>query len=141
MWKNDFLHTIKPSKDRKLLDNEDMAYEFFRLIMRKDIRHLLHLFTEDAALDEPFSKPEDRGRRVNSLIVITTRIYDLLSYPSGYQKSRIEEQCIECYYNKDDVMCTFRKGQEITIRFMFKFGQDKSNSNNRKIKFLCIELR
>jgi hypothetical protein len=36
MWKNDFLHAIKPSKDRKLLDNEDMAYEFFRLILRKD---------------------------------------------------------------------------------------------------------
>lgn len=128
MWKNDFLHTITPSRDRKLLDNEDMAYEFFRLILRKDIRHLLHLFTKDAAIDEPFSKPKDRGWRVNSLIVATIRIYDLLRYPSDYQKSRIEEQCIECYYNKNDVMCTFRRGREITIRFVFKFGYDNSNS-------------
>ena len=141
MWKNDYLHTNKLGKDRKLLDKEDMAYEFFRLILRKDIRHLLHLFTKDAAIDEPFSKPEDRGLSVDSLIITSMRIYDLLRYPSVCEKSRIEEQRIECYYNKNDVMCTFRRGQEITIRFMFKFGQDKSNSNNRKIKFLCIELR
>jgi hypothetical protein len=76
-----------------------------------------------------------------SIITTTMRIYDLLRYPSGFEKSRIEEQCIECYYNKNDVMCTFRRGHEITIRFMFKFSHDKSNSNNRRINFLCIELR
>lgn len=78
IWKNDFLHTIKPSNDRKLLDNEDMAYdEFFRLILRKDIRHLLHLFTKDAAIDEPFSKLEDRGLMVNSLIITTMKNFEL----------------------------------------------------------------
>jgi hypothetical protein len=143
MWKKDYLYTIKPSKDRKLLDNEDLVYEYFSLIMRKDIRHLLHLFIEDAAVDEPFSKPEDRGSMVNILMMTTMKIYDLLRYPPAYEKSRIEEQCIECYYNKNDIMCTFRRGQEISIRFMFKFdydSKDKSDSNNRRIKFLSIEL-
>ncbi len=82
-------------KDRELLDNEDLAYEYFRLIMRKDIRHLPHLFMEDAAVDEPFSKPDGRGLRVNTLITTAMRIYDL----SGYEKSRIKEQ---------HTMCTFR---------------------------------
>ena len=136
MWKNDFLHTIKPSKDRKLLDNEDMAYEIFRLIMRKDIRHLLHLFTEDAAIDERFSKRDERGLRVKTVIMTTMRIYELLRYRG--------EQCIECYYNnnKNDVMCTFRRGQEIIIRFTFKFGYDSKDKShfNRRIKFLHIEL-
>jgi len=133
MWKNDYLHTIKSSKDRKLLDNEDMVYEYFSLIMRKDIRHLLHLFTEDAALDEPFSKRDDRGLGVKT-VIMTMRIYDLLRYRA--------EQCIECYYNKNDVMCTFRRGQEIIIRFTFKFGYDSKDKShfNRRIKFLHIEL-
>jgi len=133
MWKNDYLHTIKSSKDRKLLDNEDLVYEYFSLIMRKDIRHLLHLFTEDAALDEPFSKRDDRGLGVKT-VIMTMRIYDLLRYRT--------EQCIECYYNKNDVMCTFRRGQEIIIRFTFKFGYDSKDKSrfNRRIKFLHIEL-
>jgi hypothetical protein len=134
MWKNDYLHTIKSSKDRKLLDNEDLVYEYFSLIMRKDIRHLLHLFTEDPALDEPFSKQDDRGLRVKTVITTMMRIYDLLRYPG--------EQCIECYYNKNDVMCTFRRGHEIIIRFTFKFGYDSKDKShfNRRIKFLHIEL-
>jgi hypothetical protein len=122
MWKNDYLHTIKSSKDRELLDNEDLAYEYFRLIMRKDIRQLLHLFTEDAAIDEPFSKPDGRGLMVNTLIMTAMRIYDLL-HASVYEKSRIEEQCVECYYNKNQVMCTFRRGQEIIIRFIYRLRQ------------------
>jgi ketosteroid isomerase-like protein len=133
MWKNDYLHMIKSSKDRKLLNNEDLVYEYFSLIMRKDIRHLLHLFTEDAAIDEPFSKRDDRGLRVKT-VIMTMRIYDFLRYRG--------EQCIECYYNKNDVMCTFRRGQEIIIRFTFKFGydsKDKSHFNGR-INSLYIEL-
>jgi hypothetical protein len=121
MWKNDYLHPIKSCKDRILLDNEDLVYEYFRLIMRKDIRHLLDLFTEDAAIHEPFSEPEDRELRVNSLIMTTMRIYALLHYPV-YEKSRIVEQCIECYYYKNYITCTFQRGQEIIIRFIFKFA-------------------
>src|SRR5215469_14311690 len=133
MWKNDYLHTIKSSKDRKLLDNEDLVYEYFSLIMRKEIRHLLHLFTEDATLEEPFSIRNDRGLGVKT-VIMTMRIYDLLRYRA--------EQCIECYYNKNDVMCTFRRGQEIIIRFTFKFGYDSKDKShfNRRIKFLHIEL-
>lgn len=132
------LSTHDQIRDRELLDNEDLAYEYFRLIMRKDTRQLLHLFTEDAAIDEPFIKPEARGSRVNTLIMPAMRIYDLLNHASGYEKSRIEEQCIDCYYNKNHVMCTFRRGQEIIIRFIFKFGYD--SKDNRRIKCLRIEL-
>lgn len=55
----------KPSRDRIRLDNEDLVYEYFRLTLRKDIHHLLDLFTEDAIIHEPFSKHEDSGLKVN----------------------------------------------------------------------------
>jgi hypothetical protein len=139
--KNDCLHVIKPNRDRILLDNEDLVYDYFRLTLRKDIRHVLDLFTEDAIIHEPFSKPEDSGLKVNTIIMITTRLYDLLHRPYSYEKSRIE--WIDCYHNKNHVTCTFRSEQEIMIQFIFKFcydSKDKSYSNNRRINFLCIQL-
>ncbi|MGC2680847.1 MAG: hypothetical protein WA323_03195, partial [Candidatus Nitrosopolaris sp.] len=112
-----------------------------RLTLRKDIRHVLDLFTEDAIIHEPFSKPEDSGLKVNTIIMITKRLYDILHCPYSYEKSRIE--WIDCYHNKNYVTCIFRSEQEILIQFLFKFGydsKDKSHSNNRRINFLCIQL-
>ena len=68
--KNDCLNVIKPNRDRILLDNEDLVYDYLRLTLRKDIRHVLDLFTEDAIIHEPFSKPEDSGLKVNTIIMI-----------------------------------------------------------------------
>src|SRR5215468_3145507 len=44
---------IKPPFD------EDIIYEYFRLIRTKDIYRLLDLFVDDAIIHEPFSKSED----------------------------------------------------------------------------------
>ena len=145
MWKNDYLCPIKLSKDRILLDNEDLVYEFFRLILRKDTRRLLDLFVEDAEIHQPFFKQEeDIEIAADALIMTARRIYDLLTwYPDGHEKSKIEKRCIECYYNKNNVTCIFRVGQKVTIQFSFKLGydgKDKSHSNNRKIRFLDIQL-
>jgi hypothetical protein len=125
--KNDCLHVIKPNRDRIRLDNEDLVYEYFRLTLRKDIRHLLDLFTEDAIIHEPFSKQEDSGLKVNTIIMITMRLYDLLHCRYPYEKSRID--WIDCYYNKDHVTCT--SGQKIIIRSIFKFGHDSKDKDIR----------
>ena len=138
--KNDCLNVIKPNRDRILLGNEDLVYDYFRLTLRKDIRHVLDLFTEDAIIHEPFSKPEDSGLKVNTIIMITMRLYDLLHCPNCYE-NRIE--WIDCYHNNNHVTCTFRSGQKIIIRSIFKFGynsKDKFHSNNRRINFLHIQL-
>jgi hypothetical protein len=129
MWRNDYLNPIKLSKDRILLENEDLVYEYFRLISRKDVRHLLDLFTEDAVIDEPFSKSEDGGLKVNYFIMTVLRIYDMV---------QIEEVFISSL-NQISVICTSRQR---TIRFLFTFGydgKDKSHSN-RRIKFLRIQF-
>jgi len=139
--KNDCLHVIKPNRDRIRLDNEDLVYDYFRLTLRKDIRHVLDLFTEDVIIHEPFSKPEDSGLKVNTIIMITMRLYDLLQCPYPYGKSRIE--WIDCYHNKDHVTCLFRSGQKIIIRSIFKFGydgKDQFDSINRRINFFHIQL-
>jgi hypothetical protein len=127
------------------LDNEDLVYDYFRLTLRKDIRHVLDLFTENAIVHEPFSKQapsasEDSGLKVDTIVITTARLYDLLHFHFYYEKARIE---IDCYHNKNHVTCTFRSGEEIIIRSIFKFGYNskgKSHSNNRRINFLEIQL-
>ena len=139
--KHNCLHVIKPNKDRIRLDNEDLVYDYFRLTLRKDIRHVLDLFTEDAIIHEPFSKPVDSGLKVNTIMMIATKLYDLLHCPHYYEESRIEY--IDCYHNKNHVTCTFRSGEEIIIRSIVKFGydsKDKPHSNNRRINFLRIQF-
>ena len=135
--KNDCLNVIKPNRDRILLDNEDLVYDYFRLTLKKDIHHVLDLFTEDAIIHEPFSKQEESGLKANIITMITMRLYDLLHCPNCYE-NRIES--IDCYHNKNHVTCTFRSGQKIIIRSIFKFGyesKDKFHSKNRRINF-CI---
>ena len=139
--KNDCLHVIKPNRERMRLDNEDLVYDYFRLTLRKDIRHVLDLFTEDAIIHEPFTKPEDSGLKVNTIIMVTMRLYDLLHCHYPYENSRIE--WIDCYHNKDHVTCAFRSGQKIVIQSIFKFGydsKDKCGKNNRRINFFHIQL-
>jgi hypothetical protein len=143
MWKNDYLCPIKLSKDRILLDNEDLVYEYFRLILRKDPRRLLDLFVEDAEIHQPFFKQEeDIEIGAGALIMTARRIYDLLAwYPHPHEKSKIEKRCIECYYNKNNATCIFRLGQNVIIQFIFKFGYgDKSHPNNRRISFFGMQL-
>jgi hypothetical protein len=145
MWKNDYLCPMKLSKERILLDNEDLVYEYFRLILRKDARRLLDLFVEGAEIHQPFFKQEeDIEIGANAVIMTARRVYDLLAwYPHTHEKSKIEKRRIECYYNKNNATCIFRVGQKIIIQFIFKLGHDgndKSHSNNRKIWFLDIQL-
>ena len=130
---------IRHFTDRILLTYEDLVYEYFRLTLRRDIRHLLDLFTEDAAIHEPFSKPEERMLKVSTLIMTTIIMFDLLHNP--VEKSRIER--IDCHYNKNRVTCTLPAGQEIIIRFIFKFGydsKDRLHLNNKRINFMQIQV-
>jgi hypothetical protein len=90
------LHVIKPNRDRIRLDNEDLVWDYFRLTLRKDIRHVLDLFTDDAIIHEPFSRLENSELKVNTIIMITMRLYDLLHCPYS---SQIE--WIDCYHNKN----------------------------------------
>lgn len=123
--------------DSMRLAYEDLVYEYLRLTLRKDIRHLLYLFAEDATIHEPFTKLKDRRAKVNTMILTTIIIYDLIQNRVTYEKSRIE--CIDCYYNKIHITCTLPTGQGIIIRFVFKFGYDRLLFN-RRIKLLHIEL-
>jgi ketosteroid isomerase-like protein len=42
-----------------LQSDRDIVFEYFRRITDKDIPGLLELFTDDAVVYEPFSKPDD----------------------------------------------------------------------------------
>src|SRR5215471_14274529 len=55
---------VKPPYD------EDIVYEYFRLIKTKDIYRLLDLFMDDAIIHEPFSKSDDGNGRLQGKTAI-----------------------------------------------------------------------
>jgi hypothetical protein len=135
MWKNDHLQIIKTHKDRILLEEEDLVYEYFRLVSRRDIHHFLNLFTEDAIIHDMFRKEVYKIADGNSLLMTMMTIY----YRPAYEKVP-SEWYIDCYYYNEShrsITCALSTVQKIKILFTFKFDYD-SNSNNRRIKFLHI---
>lgn len=148
MWKNDYLSssTIRSSKDRILLEEEDLVYEYFRLISMKDICHFLNLFTEDAIIHDPFSKRGYRAADVSPLIMtmMMIRMCDLMYYHPAYEKPP-KKWYIDFYHNENQssITCEFMARHKIEIIFTFEFGYDhvvKSSSDNKRIKFLQILL-
>jgi hypothetical protein len=147
MSKNDYLSSssiIKSRKDRILLEEEDLVYEYFRLMARKDIHHFLNLFTKDAIIHDPFSKRGYRAANASHIIItMMMRMYDLMYYHPSYQKLP-NKWYIDCYHNENcSITCEFRTVHKIKILFTFKFGydhEDKYSPNNMRIKFLHILL-
>jgi hypothetical protein len=146
MWKNDYLPSssiIKSRKDRILLEEEDLVYEYFRLMARKDIHHFLNLFTEDVIIHDSFSNREYRAANVSHMIMtMMMRIYHLMYYHPACEKLPSKWH-IDCCHNENHslITCEFRTVHKIKILFTFRFSHgDKSSSNNRRINFLHILL-
>lgn len=145
MWKNHYLSSsvIKSRKDRIFLEDEDLVYEYFRLVSRKDIRHSLNLFSKDAVIHEPFTEKEGQGLSVKPLIMTIMRIHDLMHY-SPYEKLHIE--WLDRYHNENhrSISCALTVQRSKKILFNFKLGydndNDKSNLRNRRIKFLKVQF-
>lgn len=134
--------SIRPSKDRRMLDNEDVLIQYFALLSGGKIDRLLELFTDDAVIYEPFSKAgelrgkeaiEDflkiaamiaRGVKCHHVVVINRNIRD------GQKKRSMS------------AICAFGAGDgAIKMHFNIQFGsEDPRNVEYNKIRSLSIGL-
>lgn len=124
-----------PEKGR-VLTEEDIVSEYFKLITNKDIDGLLNLFAHDAVIYEPFSNVEG-GLRGRSAIEPFLRVV-LMANENLQPEIVIEKR--ESNKNKVTALVTFEKGDKVTGRFTFEFDSGNISEPDKKIKTLRIHF-
>jgi hypothetical protein len=131
---------IKPPFD------EDIVYEYFRLIRTKDIYRLLDLFVDDAIIREPFSKSEDSkgGLQGKNAIEYFLRVAMMAS--AGLREEvEIEKPKLRRGNDTNQVIAyvTFERGGKLRGKFTFELGSEEncnSLQKQKKIKSLDIQF-
>jgi hypothetical protein len=117
------------------LRNEDLVFQYFKLIEDKDIDGILDLFDYDAVVFEPFSK--SKGLRGKASIEPFLKVAAMAN--SGLSRKITIEKSLNGKAAPDRLVAlvTFEKGDKTRGRFTFRF----TNSDGaRKIKSLHIEF-
>lgn len=147
-------------KKTMLRSDEDIVFEYFRLIKSKDITGLLDLFADDAVVYEPFSKSDDiqgktmglRGKRaIEPFLGVAVMANEGLRGNVTIDKSDKKTDGSETRSNQICAIVTFERGDRITARFTFELISPVNNNNNdddnmkinqkeRKIKSLRIQF-
>ena len=114
------------------LTNEEIVFQYFKLIENKDLDSILDLFDPDAVIYEPFSKEEGlRGRySIEPFIKVAMMANSNLRRVIEIEKSSSKS-------NKITALVTFEKGDKVKGRFAFEFT---GNGSGNKIKSLNIEF-
>lgn len=116
------------------LTNEEMVFQYFRLIEKKDIENVLDLFDHDAVIYEPFSKVD--GLRGRSSIEPFLKVAMMAN--SNLRRVIKIEKPIKSY--KITAIVTFEKGDKVKGKFTFEFTPDDDSIGGKKIKSLHIEF-
>lgn len=117
------------------LSNEDLVFQYFKLIEDKDVDGILDLFDYDAVVSEPFSK--SKGLRGKASIEPFLKVAVMAN--SGLNRKIEIEKSANGRTAPDRLVAlvTFEKGDRTKGRFTFGF----TNSDGaRKIKSLHIEF-
>ena len=141
------IHASKGNHNRRRLvrhlSNEDTIQEYFRDLKNKDVDRLLDLFTEDAIIYEPFSKP-DHGktvlvgkRTIESFLKVAMIANEGLRYEIEFEKPELGQDS-----HKDRVICyvTFERGGKTRAKFTFEFGSEQNYNANRQKKILALRI-
>ncbi|MGC2428216.1 MAG: CBS domain-containing protein [Nitrososphaeraceae archaeon] len=93
------MNNIK-TRNKKMLINKYMVFEYFRLIKNKDIEQLMDLFADDAIIYEPFSKLTEglEGKSaIESFLRVSLMANDALQHhiiiEKENQKNDMEKSC------------------------------------------------
>lgn len=146
-------------KKTMLRSDEDIVFEYFRLIKNKDITGLLDLFVDDAVVYEPFSKSDDiqgktmglRGKRaIEPFLGVAVMANEGLRGNVAIDKSDKKTDGSENRPNQICAIVTFERGDRITARFTFELISPVNNNNDddnmkinqkeKKIKSLRIQF-
>jgi len=131
---------IKPPFD------EDIVYEYFRLIRTKDIYRLLDLFVDDAIIHEPFSKSEDGKGRLHGKNAIEYFLRVAMMASAGLREEvEIEKPKLSRDNDINQVVAyvTFERGGKLRGKFTFELSSEENRNSlqkQKKIKSLDIQF-
>jgi hypothetical protein len=131
---------VKPSFD------EDIVYEYFRLIRTKDIYRLLDLFVDDAIIHEPFSKSEDGKGRLQGKNAIEYFLRVAMMASAGLREEvEIEKPKLRRGNDINQVIAyvTFERGGKLRGKFTFELSSEENRNSlqkQKKIKSLDIQF-
>jgi ketosteroid isomerase-like protein len=117
------------------ISNEDLVFQYFKLIDNKDIDGILDLFDYDAVVTEPFSKSKElRGKPS-----IAPFLKVVVMANSGMNRKIAIEKSANGKTAPDRLVAlvTFERGDRAKVRFTFGFANSDGAS---KIKSLHIEF-
>lgn len=134
-------------KDRSATTNEEIVYEYFRRIKKKDINGVLELFANDAIIHEPFSNIEGglKGKSaIKPFFDVVLMANDGLQYKIEFVKTRDDSK----NKNKEDnnqvtTLVTFERGETVQGRYTFGLRSEQEQYFCRgklKIQTLHIEF-
>ena len=129
---------MQRSGNRRIVNEEDIITEYFRLVSNKDIDGLLNLFAQDAVVYEPFSKSENglRGRAaIEPFLRVVMMANDELAHTIVTEKKQNLGKT-----NQVTALVTFEKGDKIRGRFTFELDSDNSSGLEGRIKSLHIQF-
>ena len=133
---------------RLLYHNEDIVFEYFRLIKNKDIERLINLFSPNAIIYEPFSKLRGglKGKQaIESFLKIVIMANDSLKHHITIENSSNVKNRSNIGNNdnrnnnknnrsSDDkviiALVIFEKGDSVKARFTFGLSWDDNNYND-----------
>lgn len=136
---------------RLLYHNEDIVFEYFRLIKKKDIERLINLFSPNAIIYEPFSKLRGglKGKQaIESFLKIVIMANDSLKHHITIENSSDVKNRSNIGNNDNDnrnnnknnsisshdkviiALVIFEKGDSVKARFTFGLSSDDDNYND-----------
>ena len=138
---------IMRNKKKFVYNNEDIVFEYFKLIKNKDIEGLMELFAPDAIVYEPFSKITGglKGKRaIESFLRVAVMANDTLQHQIVLEKEANLDEPKSDYRgssnNKSDnnnnninlitALVKFEKGDSVKARFTFELASDNSGNDN-----------
>lgn len=127
----------------KPLTDEDIVREYFRLIKAKDMYGLLDLFTNDAAIDEPFSKIEGgrvlQGKSaIEPFLNVSMMVNAGLREEIDIEKSRLRR---ENGINKVTAYVTFERGEKLKARFTFELSSEENHNSQKQKKIQSLRIQ
>jgi hypothetical protein len=132
------------NKKKFVYDNEEIVFEYFKLVKNKDIDNLMELFAPDAIVYEPISKITGglKGKRaIESFLTVTIMANDTLQHQVILEKEANLNEPKSDYKGSNDnnnnnntnlitALVKFEKGDSVRARFTFELASDNSGNDD-----------
>jgi hypothetical protein len=132
------------NKKKFVYDNEEIVFEYFKLVKNKDIDNLMELFAPDAIVYEPFSKIAGglKGKRaIESFLTVAIMANDTLQHQIILEKeANLNEPKLDYKGSNDNnnnnntnlitALVKFEKGDSVRARFTFELASGNSGNDD-----------